>query len=815
MARGPLISQSEAVAYCGNSSNQEASSRRYRLPIRKVVPQPKPQFETSNCYIPPCLAMDKSIDTSCSRNTINSTSSDEGWQHLSRMGYHDSGGTQVHSSIQRGGPLEATSYEVGGCIDSACILDQNSSNKRVRSSPTKNASPNHSIHSSPAACSESVRVVVSNLDLVVTRLKEGIGAGIITDSTTSPIPHYDDKPMSKRVSSPSITLPEVAERLEADLLEFKKAAEERERAEKDRNDAEEKWRVQERQKIEVSVRSETSYALFQAVGQVARQQFNDDNFGKGYKGRTSIIDNNLQGYSQDCHNYDNGPADGLHHLISHIGDQISGVTTAAAVRRNEINAITTLKEAGIPSEIIDEARRSASTSIFARTYVAKQLSTAVTNICGKAAVNCASMDEIKNSKALIISEGTTESLINAGRQISDTLDAAMKRLESILPNQVHKSILNTTTKSPSHAAATNPKERTDSMGEIATSFTTSQRVESSEKAAVFRDKIAMDKARFSQEHKPLLGGSEKVCPRGAELHAFQPTTLYSFDRYMGLEEEEEDYLRGVVPPPAYLQYLHSVPSSVDFSFESYSGGDFPVFKAGQCAGGANTKQLCWEKYPYACSHHFSLDTHKYFHCSTCNKNVAMTVTPDEEVFGMVKPSAPPAPLNSAEQRALASSIAEHSHELATDRVRRQQQEMATFFAGDKTADRQFKFQDVPPMDTRNKLVSQDYHFEKETNCKQQAATVKSGMTLEGAAVLAARRRMMKEAEERLYLKARQNDSAPPRTLSCQGKTLGGAFNHGIEGNEVLHKIEREGYSAFSAKLAEYKLMRQDLVSSIT
>ncbi len=565
------------------------------------------------------------------------------------------------------------------------------------------------------------------------------------------------------------------------------------------------------------MKSAVSYALFQAVGQVARQQFNDNNFGEDYRCK-SIIDTNLQGYTQGYHDYDNGPATGLQHLISHIGDQISEVTNTTAVRRNEINAITTLKEAGIPSEIIDEARRGVATNIFTRTYVANQLSTAVANICGKTDVNCASMDEIKNNKALIISEETTESLVNAKRQISDTLDAAMKRLESILPNQVqHKRILNTTPKSPSHPAATNPKERTDSISDVASSvFSTRQRVENSEKtAAVFWDEIAMDKTRLCQEHKPLLGGSEKVCPRGAELHPFQPTTLYSFDRYMGLEEEEEEYyLLGVVPPAAaHLQYLHSVPSGVDFRFDTFSGGDFPVFKASQCAGGANTKPFYWEKYPYGCNHHFNLDAHN---CSTYNKNVAITVTPDEGMLGMVKPSAPPAPSNSAEQRALASSIAEHSHELATQQVRHKHQDTDTFFAGDEVADRPFKFQDVPPMDTRNKLPYQDYHFEKVVNFNQQTTPVKSGTTLEGAAVLAARRSMKKEAKERLYLQGRQNDSALPRTLSCEVKTPGGgAFNHGIKGNEVFHTIEKEGYSASSAKLAEYKLMRQELVSSIT
>eukprot|EP01084_Bolivina_argentea_P233960 393919_1 len=82
-----------------------------------------------------------------------------------------------------------------------------------------------------------------------------------------------------------------------------------------------------------------------------------------------------------------------------------------------------------------------------------------------------------------------------------------------------------------------------------------------------------------------------------------------------------------------------------------------------------------------------------------------------------------------------------------------------FFAGDKIADRQFKPQDVPlPMGTYNKLVSQeDYHFQKETNCKQQVSIAKSDATLEGAAMLTARRSMKKEVMERLHSQARQSN----------------------------------------------------------
>ncbi len=805
----------------------EMGSQRCRLPTRKVVHHHQPaesRLGPLNYNVSPCLAVEKSIDDMSSpQNAINnSISSDEDdWQHLSKKSYYDSGGTQARSSIERDGPHEATSYEMGGCT-----VDQNSSNKkRVCSSPTENAaSPNYSLHSSsPTANLESaVGVVVSNLDLVVTRLKEGIGAGIIPDSTTSPIiPHYDDPPpKSERVTSPSITLPEVAEQLEADLIEFKKAAEKRERAEKDRNDAEEKWRSTERQKIEASVRSETSYALFEAVGRVATQPFDDyDNFGEEYKeGCTSIMDNNLlQGYtSQDCRNCDNDDsANGFHDLISRIENQISDVTTATTVRRNEINAIMTLQEAGVPSEIINEARHSIAIGVSARINVAKQLSTAVALVCEKAAAaNCAGggMVEMKKNEALIISEGT-ENLIDAGRQISDNLDAAMKRLENILPSQRYKGTpTTTTTKSLLHGATNpNPKERTDSTGEkIATSF---------EKTPIFRDKITMDNnAGSSQEQQPLLAeSSNTVCPHDIDIHSFQPTTTWysNLDRYVGLEDEEEDYLhhRIASPPPAYLSYPHAMPSDMDFSIDRFSGGDFPVFSTtGPCAGRAKAnkqQQPCWEEYPYACTHHhhFNPDVRNYYHCSACKEDPTIAIRSDESVLGTVKPSAPPAPSNSAEQRALASSIAEHSHELATDRVRRQQYEMATFFAGDKIVDRQFKLQDVPPpMDTYNTLVSQeDYHFQKETNCKQQAIIAKSDATMEGAAMLAARRSMKKDAAERLHSQARQNNSTiPPRTLSCQGKDDNG-----------VHKIEREGYSAISAKLAEYKLMRQVLVSSIT
>ncbi len=212
-------------------------------------------------------------------------------------------------------------------------------------------------------------------------------------------------------------------------------------------------------------------------------------------------------------------------------------------------------------------------------------------------------------------------------------------------------------------------------------------------------------------------------------------------------------------------------------------------------------------------------TQKYYLCPDCKEATAATsFTSNEAMLGMVKPSAPPAPPNSAEQRVLASSIAEHSHELATDRVRRHESKIPTFFTGDKTADRQFKFQDVTPIDAcPTKLISQDHHFQNDANCKHQAATMRSGMTSEGAAILAARRIMKKEAADKLYLQAKQNDSTPPSgTLSYHGKTtLGGAFTHSIPRDEGLRKIGREGYSEFSAKLAEYKLMRQELVSSIT
>ncbi len=108
--------------------------------------------------------------------------------------------------------------------------------------------------------------------------------------------------------------------------------------------------------------------------------------------------------------------------------------------------------------------------------------------------------------------------------------------------------------------------------------------------------------------------------------------------------------------------------------------------------------------------------------------------------------------------------------------------------------------------TYNKLASQGgyHHSQEEANCKHELSIAKSDTTLEGAAMLAARRNMNKEAVERLHSQARQNNSAAsPRALLCQEK-----------GDNTVRKIERERYSASSSKLAEYKLMRQTLVSSI-
>ncbi len=811
----------------------EVSSPRCRPPARKVTNRQRlaeSQLGPLNGIVSPCLAVKKRIDDSPSplRNAMsNSISSEEDWKHLSETSYDESGDTQARNSVERRGLDETASFnQTGGYID-----DQISSNKkRVCSSPTKDVvSPRHSLRpSSPITNMESaVGVVVSDLDLVVTRLKEGIGAGIISDSTTTPImSHYKDDPTgdSELVASPSITLPEIAEQLEADLIEFKKAAEKKERAEKDRSDAEEKWRSAERQKIEASVRSETSHALFEVVGRVAAQQLDDNgNLGEGYIGEcTSFVENNLcQGcLSQDYSNCNNAsPANGFHNFISCGDNRISGISTAASVKRNEINAIMTLKEAGVPLDIINEARRTVAIGTFTRKNVAKQLSAAVALVCNKAAPTaCAGggMAEMNTNEALIVSEGS-ENLIDAGRQISDNLDAAMKRLESILPSQRHKGIPTTTTKSPLRDAAANPnpKEITDSTGEKATSIY--------ENPPIFWDKVTMNnKVGSSHEQQTLLAeSSNALCHRDIDLDTFQPANLCydNLNSYVELEgEEEEDYLHHrVVPPPAsYPSYPHAMPSDMNFKIDCFSGGDFPVFstadpRAGRAKANKQQQQLCCVEYPYACTHHhhFSPGVRNDYHCSTRKENPAISIWSDRSVLRMVKPSAPPAPSSSAEQRALASSIAKHSHENATERVRRQQADLATFFSEDKIVDRQFKLHDdvLSPMDTTyNKLASQGgyHHSQEEANCKHELSIAKSDTTLEGAAMLAARRNMNKEAVERLHPQARQNNSAAsPRALLCQEK-----------GDNTVRKIEREGYSASSSKLAEYKLMRQTLVSSI-
>ncbi len=92
------------------------------------------------------------------------------------------------------------------------------------------------------------------------------------------------------------------------------------------------------------------------------------------------MENNLcQGcLSQDYSNCDNvSPANGFHNFISCGDNRISGISTAASVKRNEINAIMTLKEAGVPLDIINEARRTVAIGTFTRKNVAKQLSAAV------------------------------------------------------------------------------------------------------------------------------------------------------------------------------------------------------------------------------------------------------------------------------------------------------------------------------------------------------------------------------------------------------------------------------------------------------